>query len=319
MSQDYVNIFATSNCSLISGLIPPGVKKFVNAFMAGNLLRNPLSQVMSVFGDQIGSLMGRLGDMNNLIELTEDLQKLNNRLNTLEQKLQEFRRHTNILSGVARDPERSLDQIIGVMSAYNSMKDVLKDPGAQLQDNFSNAFSSLNPRIVGPFFENFSDNMNEVERLLGEVSYQITTNPDGTGITAMVAPANFLNEVGQLAGNIGDLTNTMDSLIKGDERAYAIAAAALADYALANGLIGSLLSDPCFGAQVIANLITQPDARNDLLSIAGESGIDIKNGFVDFSGLLSESQADRSLLQPIAVNVIPPPPSAESVILSPGN
>lgn len=279
--NSYQNIFAASNCSLISGLIPPGVKKFINAFMSGNLLRNPLGTVFGLLGDQIGQLMEAVG----LLQAVDgaNLTQLNQKLSTLNQDLQKFKKHTDILSGLIRDPDQgyaTLDQIIGVMSAYNSMKDVLKDPGAKLEDNFSQAFSSLNPRFVGPFFENFSANMNEIERLLGEIS--IIT--DANGVQTLSGP---IDELAKLADNVGDLSATMEGFIEGDKATYLAAAAVLADYALANGLVSSMLSDPCFGGQVITNLITNPEARNDLTSIASSNGIDIQNSPVDFANLAS--------------------------------
>lgn len=279
--SSYQNIFAASNCSLISGLIPPGVKKFINAFMSGNLLRNPLGTVFGLLGDQVGQLIDAVGILGAVEGV--NLNQLNQKLSTLNQDLQKFKKHTDVLSGLIRDPDQgyaTLDQIIGVMSAYNSMKDVLKDPGAKLEDNFSQAFSSLNPRFVGPFFENFSGNMNEIERLLGEIS--IIT--DANGQQTVIGP---IAELAALADNVGDLSASIEGFIEGDKATYLAAAAVLADYALANGLVSSMLSDPCFGGQVITNLITNPEARNDLTSIASSNGIDIQNSPVDFANLAS--------------------------------
>jgi hypothetical protein len=279
--SSYQNIFAGSNCSLISGLIPPGVKKFINAFMSGNLLRNPLGTVFGLLGEQIAPMLERITTLDAITGV--NLTTLNTNLGKLNGDLQKFKKHTDILSGVIRDPNQgyaTLDQIIGVMSAYNSMKDVLKDPGARLEDNFSQAFSSLNPRFVGPFFENFSANMNEIERLLGEIS--IIT--DANGRETVIGP---IAELAALADNVGDLSASIEGFIDGDEATYLAAAAVLADYALANGLVSSMLSDPCFGGQVITNLITNPEARNDLTSIASSNGIDIQNSPVDFANLAS--------------------------------
>jgi hypothetical protein len=316
--SSYPNIFDASNCSLISGLIPPGIKKFINAFMNGNLLRNPLGQITGLLGQQIGDMLGRLDVLQGITELGDDLQKLNDNLTKLNADLQRFKQHTDILAGVIRDPDvgyATLDQIIGTMSAYNSMKEVLKDPGAVLEDNFSKAFTSLNPRFVGPFFENFSGNMNEVERLLDEVSYQITLGVDPvtgeeTSTTGILATAETLSEIGKLAGNIGQLSDTIDGFIKGDKATYIAAAAALADYALANGLVGSILSDPCFGGQVVMNLISTVQGRDALSAIALENGINVKNDAVDFAGLVASAEYDReplTELTPTTVNNRPQP------------
>ena len=280
-----LSIYSAANCSVVSGLLPPGVKKFLGDFVAGNLLRNPLTQVFDILGPQITDVIGQIGDLE---DFTEDLQQLNQNLFEANAALQRFQNHTNTLSGIiSTDPEYTLDQILGVMSAYNTMKDILKDKDQLLQDNFSQAFSSLDPRLVGPFFDNFGTNMNEIERLLGEVAYQIGLS-EGEETEAL---ASAIRQLGELAGNIGDISNTLDQFINQDKAFYTAAAIALADYALANGLVSSVLSDPCFGAQLITNVITQPGASSQLSSIAAENGITTKGSPIDFLSLMPSLQS----------------------------
>ena len=278
--QTGVSIFSAANCSVIAGLIPPGAKKFINDFMAGNLLRNPLTQIFDILGPELGGLIGQI---QGLSAVTQDLEELNDNLDAMNDQLQKFQQHTNRLSGVLRDdPAYTLDQIIGVMSAYNSMKEVLKDPGETLQDNFTQGFSSLDPRIVGPFFDNFAANTYEIGRLLGEVGYQLSL---GRGSNTQELGALF-SQLGQLSTNISELTTTMQGFENADKATYAAAAIALADYALANGLISSILTDPCYGGQLITNLITQPGASSQLSSLAAENGVAVEGSPVDFLSLI---------------------------------
>jgi prefoldin subunit 5 len=278
--QTGVSIFSAANCSVIAGLIPPGAKKFINDFMAGNLLRNPLTQIFDILGPELDGLIGQIAGLS---AATQDLAELNQNLDAMNDQLQKFQQHTNRLSGVLRDdPAYTLDQIIGVMSAYNSMKEVLKDPGETLQDNFTQGFSSLDPRIVGPFFDNFGANTYEIGRLLGEVGYQLSL---GRGSNTQELGALF-SQLGQLSTNISELTTTMQGFENADKATYAAAAIALADYALANGLISSILTDPCYGGQLITNLITQPGASSQLSSLAAENGVAVEGSPVDFLSLI---------------------------------
>jgi len=278
--QTGLSIFSAANCSLLAGLIPPGVKKFINDFMSGNLLRNPLTQIFDILGPELNGLIGNL---EGLKEITSDLDELNRNLTALNSKLQDFQKHTNRLSGILRDdPAYTLDQIIGVMSAYNSMKEVLKDPGETLQDNFTQGFSSLDPRIVGPFFDNFAANTYEIGRLLGEVGYQLGLS-QGENTQELGA---LFSQLGQLSTNISELTTTMQGFENADKATYAAAALILADYALANGLISSILTDPCYGGQLITNLITQPGASSQLSSLAAENGVTVEGSPVDFLSLI---------------------------------
>ena len=278
--QTGVSIFSAANCSVVAGLIPPGAKKFINDFMAGNLLRNPLTQVFDILGPELDDLIGKIGGLSGA---TEDLSELNRNLDAMNNKLGDFQRHTNRLSGVLRDdPAYTLDQIIGVMSAYNSMKEVLKDPGETLQDNFTQGFSSLDPRIVGPFFDNFAANTYEIGRLLGEVGYQLSLS-QGQNTQEL---GRLFSQLGELSTNISELTTTMQGFEDADKATYAAAAIALADYALANGLISSILTDPCYGGQLITNLITQPGASSQLSSLAAENGVTVEGSPVDFLSLI---------------------------------
>jgi prefoldin subunit 5 len=278
--QTGVSIFSAANCSVVAGLIPPGAKKFINDFMAGNLLKNPLTQVFDILGPELDDLIGKIDGLSGA---TEDLRELNENLDAMNTQLQKFQRHTNRLSGVLRDdPAYTLDQIIGVMSAYNSMKEVLKDPGETLQDNFTQGFSSLDPRIVGPFFDNFAANTYEIGRLLGEVGYQLSLS-GGQNTQEL---GRLFSQLGELSTNISELTTTMQGFEDADKATYAAAAIALADYALANGLISSILTDPCYGGQLITNLITQPGASSQLSSLAAENGVTVEGSPVDFLSLI---------------------------------
>ena len=273
VSGGYPNIFDPGNCSLISQLLPANAKKFLFDFMNGQAFRNPISQVAGLLKDQLGVNINKISALGGL---NADLNRLNSALRGVDGELSAFISHTNRLSGLDSDDiGPKLDQIIGVMSAYNSIKDLLKDPGQLLEDNFSNAFSSLNPKIVGPFFENFGQNMNEISRLLLEIENQT----DGD-------LGEFAGQLRQLTNNILSITNNIRTLIESDNSAFALALAFVERYALGNSLISTVLTDPCFGAQLAKNLITNPDFSKGLDDIAKENNVEIEGSPINLLDLI---------------------------------
>ena len=160
------------------------------------------------------------------------------------------------------------------MSTYNSIKDLLKDPEQLLEDNFSNAFSSLNPQIVGPFFDNFGQNMNNISAFLGEIEYQLNQG----GATGL---GEFVGELRQLTDNVNALSNNITTLINNDNAAFTLALAAVERYALGNSIISTALLDPCFGGQLMKNLILNPDFSKSMDEIATENGVKIEGSPVN--------------------------------------
>lgn len=279
----FPNIFDASNCSLISQLLPPGPKKFLAAFMAGNLLRNPVQQAAELLQSELGKSLSQIDGLSELstgfADVADSLDDLSNALGDINTELSNFIAHTNRLSGVDLSGGPNgvlprLDQIIGVMSTYNSVKDLLKDPGQLLEDNFSNAFSSLNPQIVGPLFDNFGENINQISSVLSTIEGQLALG----GATDL---AESVGKIRGLTDNIVSLQSNIKTLIDGDINTFALAVAFIERYALGNTIISSVLADPCFGAQLLVNLTSSPSASQTLKEIANESGVKIENSPVN--------------------------------------
>lgn len=289
----YPTIFDPGNCSLISQVLPANTKKFLKDFMDGNAFRNPISQVTGLLQGQLGDSMSKL---NNLAGISsgfgQDLTRLNGALSSINGELGAFINHTNRLSGIQVDGDAGilprLDEIIGVVSAYNSIQDLLKDPGDLLEDNFSNAFSSLNPQIVGPFFDNFGDNMIKISSLLGNIENQLAMG----GATDLAATVGQLR---QLTDNIRSLESNMKQIMDNDNNHFAMALAFVERYALGNTIISTSLTDPCFGAKLVKNLITQPDFSKGLDDIAEENGAKIEGSPIN---LLDHIPSLKGLEQP---------------------
>jgi len=274
----YPNIFDAANCSLISQLLPAGPKKFLADFMDGNAFRNPIGQVAGILKDKLGDNIGKIGGLGGVDGLNGDLAKLNGAMSGANTELSAFLAHTNRLSGVSVDGDNGilprLDEIIGTVSAYNSIKDLLKNPGDLLEDNFSNAFSSLNPQIVGPFFENFGSNMNSISTVLGNIQNQL----DQGGLTDL---AEMVGQLQQLTDNITSITANIQTLINNDNNYFALALAFVERYVLGNTILSTALTDPCFGAQLVKNLITNPESSKSIDDIAAENGVKIEGAPVN--------------------------------------
>lgn len=264
------NIFDAGNCSLISQLLPADTKKFLSDFMQGNAFRNPVGQVVGLLKDKVGLNLDKISGLD---AFNDDLSGLNSALLRANRELGDFLAHTNRISGVTKGQGLlpSLDRIVGVMSAYNSVKDLLKNPGDLLEDNFSNAFSSLNPQIVGPFFENFGQNMLQISSLLDTLGGQVGGDAGET-----------LRQLAQLTRNINAISDNINNLINGDIDAFALALAFVERYALGNNIISTALTDPCFGAQLMKNLILTDDFSGSLGAIAEQNSIEIEGGPVNF-------------------------------------
>lgn len=281
VSPNYPNIFDPANCSLISQLIPPGPKQFIFDFLNGQAFRNPIALAANVLQDKFGVNIDKIDDTiarfgNDLgLGVSGPLQDLNGALRFANEEMGAFISHTSRLSGVeTSDILPNLEQIIGVMSAYNSIKDALKDPGQLLEDNFSNAFSSLNPQIVGPLFENFGQNMNAISSVLIEIEAQLQAG-------GLDDTAEMVGRIRQLTDNISSLTANIQTLINGDISAFALALAFVERYALGNTIISTVLTDPCFGGQLMKNLILQDGFSKSMDEIAETNGVKIEGSPID--------------------------------------
>jgi hypothetical protein len=269
----YPNIFDAANCSLISQLLPAGAKQFLADFMDGNAFRNPVQQVADILKDKIGDSLGRIDGLSG--NGVGGLGDLNNALVKVNDELSALLAHTNRLSGVKKNNILpNLEEIIGVMGAYNSIKDLLKDPGELLEDNFSNAFSSLNPQIIGPFFDNFGDNMNSIGGVLSNIENQLA-------LAGLTGASEAVGQLRQLTDNINSISSNINNIINNDNLAFALALAAVERYALGNSIISTSLTDPCFGAQLLKNMILKPELSQSLDAVATENGAKIEGSPVN--------------------------------------
>lgn len=283
---NYPNIFDPTNCSLISQLLPASTKQFLFDFMNGDAFRNPVTQVCQIMQNQLGMNIAKIEFLGGQYGLTNDLRDLNTALSRANNEFAAFLAHTDRLSGLGSG-QPSLEQTIGIMSAYNSIKDLLKNPGDLLEDNFSKAFSSLNPQIVGPFFENFGQNMNNISSVLTELENQLAAG----GATDL---ADFVGQLAVLTDNINSSVSLMKGFIESDKNYYALALAFVERYVLGNTILSSSLTDSCFAAQLMKNLITTPQFSSQIDTIAQENGKTIPGSPVNLLDYLYSTRSSQN-------------------------
>lgn len=272
------DFFDTTNCNLISQLIPEKQKKWIKDFISGNLLRNPIEKVASILKDKFPGLDEQIADILSSpsgIPLGPTIIKLNEALGEANQELVKFNQHASRLSGLgAEDGLASFQEIFGVMQAYNAIKDSLKDADGLLEDNFSNAFGALKPNVSGPVLSNMYDNLGEIGNLLEVIRLNLAAG----GFTNT---AEVIGNLEQLIGNLQAITGNLETIINNDNGYFAMALAFVERYALGNTLISSSIIDPCFGARVVRNFILQPGAAKSLDEIAAENGVLVEGSPVE--------------------------------------
>jgi len=152
--------------------------------------------------------------------------------------------------------------LAGVASAYNSGKEMLKNPGEALEDHFSPIFNS----VLGPG----TDAMGTVENLM---------NGD---VLSFVEEFPFGGNVGDIAGQIGGVVSGVQNLMDGDKSAYIGAVDYLAKQALGISVLDFYM-DPCFLTKLMGSIGVPGinELGQEIASAAADAVQDAVAGLVD--------------------------------------
>jgi hypothetical protein len=263
------DFFDTNNCNILSQLMPEEMKSYMRDFINGNLFSNPVQKAMedlnSLMGDNLSILEGLDGTIAGLDSLAADL-------SAISLQLQDFTDHTNRLSGISVESVKAnFSTTFNVMAGFNAMVDTFKNADELLEDNFSKAFSSLDPNITGPFLKDITGNLGKINSVLKEIQRQCG-----------IAGGAFGSACEKLVGSLSSIVNSLKSassniigIMNQDNAAFAVALAALERYALGNTLISSALQDPCFSGALAKNFIMNPEGALKLDAVAKKFGKDI--------------------------------------------
>lgn len=263
------DFFDTNNCNILSQLMPDEMKSYMRDFINGNLFQNPVGKAMeginSLMGDNLSILDGLGGTIEGLDSLATDLGKIS-------AELQAFTSHTNRLSGISVDSVRAnFATTFNVMAGFNAMVDTFKNADELLEDNFSKAFSSLDPNITGPFLKDISGNLGKINSVLKEIQRQC----GNAGGPAGDACVKLVGSLSSIVNSLQSASSNITGILNQDNAAFAVALAALERYALGNTLISSALQDPCFSGALAKNFIMNPEGALKLDDVAKKFGKDI--------------------------------------------
>lgn len=263
------DFFDTNNCNILSQLMPEEMKSYMRDFINGNLFMNPVGKAMeginSIMGDNLSIINGLGGTIAGLDSLATDLGKIS-------AELQAFTDHTNRLSGISVGSVRkNFATTFNVMAGFNAMVDTFKNADELLEDNFSKAFSSLDPNITGPFLKDISGNLGKINSVLKEIQRQC----GNAGGPAGDACVKLVGSLSSIVNSLQSASSNITGILNQDNAAFAVALAALERYALGNTLISSALQDPCFSGALAKNFIMNPQGSMKLDDVAKKFGKDI--------------------------------------------
>jgi len=263
------DFFDTNNCNILSQLMPEEMKSYMRDFINGNLFANPVQKAMeglnSLMGDNLSILDGLGGTIAGLDSLAADL-------SAISLELQAFTDHTNRLSGISVESVKAnFATTFNIMAGFNAMVDTFKNADELLEDNFSKAFSSLDPNITGPFLKDITGNLGKINSVLKEIQRQCAIAGGALGD----ACAKLVGSLSSIVNSLKSASSNIIGIMNQDNAAFAVALAALERYVLGNTLISSALQDPCFSGALAKNLIMNPEGAFKLDEVAKKFGKDI--------------------------------------------
>jgi hypothetical protein len=305
------DFFDTNNCNILSQLMPEEMKSYMRDFINGNLFANPVQKAMEGLNSIMDDNLDILDDLNPAIEGLSDLAA---DLNAVSLELQAFTDHTNRLSGISVDSVRAnFATTFNVMAGFNAMVDTFKNADELLEDNFSKAFSSLDPNITGPFLKDISGNLGKINSVLKEIQRQCSIAGGALGD----ACAKLVGSLSSIVNSLKSASSNIIGILNQDNAAFAVALAALERYVLGNTLISSALQDPCFSGALAKNLIMNPEGALKLDDVAKKFGKDIPGS----RPLLSDyiGGGDDGAVTPLETpDPAPSPPTPPPITVSQG-
>jgi len=255
--------FPLNNCAILRQLLEPDQIDFIQTFLRGDALINPIQELSAGVKGAIGNAIGGIASLpinssGGLGPPTGYSQTLlvswTNALSEFRSDLVDFESYTNRMSGVItgfQQGQPNLGRILGIGSAYNSaLATLATDPAQLLEDNFSHGFNSLKKEF-GIDAVNESDNvLEQINNILAQA---------GTGFPGNIPAASVVSQISQLTGSLSTITQSITN-IKNAENAFLAGALAFLDkFGLANTALSGVLTDPCMIGKVFKDILASPD------------------------------------------------------------
>ena len=130
--------FPLNNCAVLRGVLEPKQIDFIQSFLRGDALRNPIAELAGGVKGAINDALLILPDIGSFSQATDDLgnpigdpvfnqapwaRNLENAVQSFQGSLVQFEQRTNRISGVVsgfQSGQPDLGRILGIGSAYNS-------------------------------------------------------------------------------------------------------------------------------------------------------------------------------------------------------
>lgn len=232
-----------------------------------NPIEDAMSSVQGAIGETLSQINTSVGvtfvdeDGNPVLDTSQDppvpfttFGYLANQLNGVNSNIDEFRIHSDRLSGVSLKKSFSADSPYGpggiqgeypglaglhaIASQYNTLKESLKDPAQAAEDHYSPIFNSL----FGPG----NDLVRSTQSLMdGDVANFLTNFPTGGD--------DSLASLSQLGSAIGDLQASYTALINDDNLQLEFALDFIAQKTTGFSVL-SMLDQPCFGSKLLEKI-----------------------------------------------------------------
>ena len=264
--------FPLNNCAILRQLLEPEQLDFIQTFLRGDALINPIQELSAGVKGAIGDAIANISSLP-AAGLNQDgtpalgysqsvLDNWTDTLNNFSSNLTDFESYTNRMSGVItgfQEGEPDLGRILGIGSAYNSaLATLATDPAQLLEDNFSHGFNSLKKEFG-------IDAMNESNNVLDQINNLLAQA--GTGYPGDIPAADFVNQMQQLTGSVDTIWQSITNIRNAENAFLAGALAFLDKFGLANTALSGVLTDPCMIGKVIKDLIASPDLSSLIPSL----------------------------------------------------
>lgn len=259
--------FPLNNCAILRGVLEPKQIDFIQSFLRGDALSNPIADlaggVKSTISEAVSGLQGigsfsqptdangnPIGDA--IFNQAPWASNLQNVVQDFQGSIVEFEQRTNRISGVVsgfQDGEPDLGRILGIGSAYNSALATLStNPEDIFKDNFSHGFNSLKQEFGVNAMQESQNVLDGIVQFAGQFGAGDFDPGDNQFFDEIIRITTTIQGIEQSFLNIA---NSEDAFLSG-------ALAFLDQYGLANTALSGVLTDPCLAGKVIKDLIAGP-------------------------------------------------------------
>lgn len=256
-------LFDVTGCDISSVVLDETQKALVQSVVDGTAFTNPIEagmqeaqgaidQIFVGVNTGLGSTMPFLDEDGNS---QTTFQYLENNLSTLRGGIDDYRVHSDRLSGVSLSKTLGADSPYGyggvegeypglvglqqIAQTFNSLKETFRDPAQAAEDNYSPIFNSL----FGPG----NDLMRSMTSLVeGDIGNFLTNYPNGEGTEA-------IQEATRLGAEILELQADATNLINDDNLRYEFALDFISKHTVGLSVL-QMLEDPCFGTKLLQEI-----------------------------------------------------------------